>query len=71
MPRNRTVNIDEPMDLHVASALMKLIHKKKLKPIMSYNKAQKKIEFSTIYKKKVNSKKTNIYLVFLILQNYY
>ena len=39
MPRERSVNIDEPMDLHIASVLMELNPKKKLKPLMSYNEA--------------------------------
>lgn len=43
MPRERTVNIDEPMDLHIARTLMKLNPKKKLKPLMSFIKAQKKL----------------------------
>jgi len=43
MPRERTVNIDELMDLYIAQMLMKLKSKKKLKPLMSYNQAKKKL----------------------------
>ena len=41
MPRERTVNIDELMDLYIASVLMKLKSKKKLKPLMSFKKASR------------------------------
>tara|TARA_B100001059_G_C17785283_1_gene556708 strand:- start:191 stop:943 length:753 start_codon:yes stop_codon:yes gene_type:complete len=42
MPRERTVNIDEPMDLEIARALMKN-NNKNLKPIMSLDEAYSKI----------------------------
>ena len=44
MPRERSINIDEPMDLHIASVLMKLNPVKNLKPLMSYNEALSKLK---------------------------
>lgn len=43
MPRERTVNIDEPMDLEIARILMQQNHKKNLKPIISLEEAYSKI----------------------------
>lgn len=44
MPRERSVNIDEPMDLQIASVLMEMTPRKDLKPIMSYNEALNKLD---------------------------
>ena len=43
MPRERTVNIDEPMDLEIAKILMEKNQKRGLKPVISIEEAYSKI----------------------------
>ena len=43
MPRERTLNIDEPMDLEIAKYLMNKNPRKYVKPIMTFNAARKKL----------------------------
>jgi len=44
MPRERTVNIDEPMDLLVADVLMTRSPRPYVKPLMSYDEAMSSLE---------------------------
>ena len=43
MPRERTINIDEPMDLVIADILMSKSPREYVRPLMSYNDAQQRV----------------------------
>ena len=44
MPRERTVNIDEPMDLVIADILMSRSPREDVEPLMSYEEALAKLD---------------------------